>query len=122
MADRYGVTMRTLRFYEEKGFLRPRRVGNRRAYGDMDQRRMAVISKGKEMGFSLEDVCALIEIVESKMSAVDKAKAMRELCNRQLESLRSQLSEISSQISATSTALVEIDTLATDADEPAGRA
>ena len=46
MARAYGVTLRTLRFYEDRNLLRPRRVGNARYYGGVDRARLAMILSG----------------------------------------------------------------------------
>ena len=60
MARAYGVTLRTLRFYEDRSLLRPRRAGNARFYGGVDRARLAMILKGKQLGFTLAEISDLI--------------------------------------------------------------
>ena len=60
MAREFGVTLRTLRFYEDRNLLRPRRVGNARYYGGVDRARLAMILKGKHLGFTLAEIADLI--------------------------------------------------------------
>jgi len=60
MARAFGVTLRTLRFYEDRNLLRPRRVGNARFYGGVDRARLAMILKGKHLGFTLAEIADLI--------------------------------------------------------------
>ena len=60
MARAYGVTPRTLRFYDERNLLRSRRVGNARYYGDVDRVRLAMILRGKQLGFTLAEIADLI--------------------------------------------------------------
>ena len=60
MARAFGVTQRTLRFYDDRNLLRPRRVGNARYYGDVDRVRLAMILKGKQLGFTLAEIADLI--------------------------------------------------------------
>jgi DNA-binding transcriptional MerR regulator len=60
MARAFGVTLRTLRFYEDRGLLRPRRAGNARYYGGVDRARLAMILKGKHLGFTLSEIADLI--------------------------------------------------------------
>jgi len=60
MARAFGVTLRTLRFYEDRHLLRPRRAGNARYYGDVDRARLAMILKGKHLGFTLSEIADLI--------------------------------------------------------------
>ena len=43
MCEAFGVTSRTLRFYEDKGLLTPQRVGLNRIYGRRDRARLAFI-------------------------------------------------------------------------------
>jgi DNA-binding transcriptional MerR regulator len=61
MARAFGVTLRTLRFYEDRRLLRPRRVGNARFYGGVDRARLAMILKGKHLGFTLTEIADLID-------------------------------------------------------------
>jgi DNA-binding transcriptional MerR regulator len=60
MARAFGVTLRTLRFYEDRHLLRPRRAGNARYYGGVDRARLAMILKGKHLGFTLSEIADLI--------------------------------------------------------------
>jgi DNA-binding transcriptional MerR regulator len=60
MARAFGVTLRTLRFYEDRRLLRPRRAGNARFYGGVDRARLAMILKGKHLGFTLAEIADLI--------------------------------------------------------------
>lgn len=56
MAREFEVTIRTLRFYEERGLLHPRRVGAARYYSARDRLHMRMILKGKELGFTLTEI------------------------------------------------------------------
>ena len=60
MAADFGVSLRTLRFYEDRKLLRPRREGNTRLYGAGDRMRMQMILKGKQLGFTLTEISELI--------------------------------------------------------------
>ena len=60
MARLYGVSLRTLRFYEARGLLAPRREGNVRFYGAADRTRMEMILQGKRLGFTLAEINDLI--------------------------------------------------------------
>jgi DNA-binding transcriptional MerR regulator len=54
------VTLRTLRFYEDRGLLSPRREGTARIYDSRDRSRLAVILKGKQLGFTLTEIRAMV--------------------------------------------------------------
>ena len=56
----YEVSLRTLRFYEDKGLLSPRRQGTARFYNGADRVRLELILKGKRLGFTLSEIYVLI--------------------------------------------------------------
>jgi DNA-binding transcriptional MerR regulator len=60
LAREFGVTLRTLRFYEDRGLLSPRREGTARIYDARDRSRLSVILKGKQLGFTLTEIRAMV--------------------------------------------------------------
>lgn len=52
----FGITLRTIRFYEDKGLLAPRRVNGARVYTRRDRARLALILRSKAIGASLADI------------------------------------------------------------------
>ncbi len=60
MSRAFGVSLRTLRFYEDRGLIKPRREGNARYYRAPDRVRMEMILKGKKLGFTLAEIQDLI--------------------------------------------------------------
>jgi DNA-binding transcriptional MerR regulator len=60
MSRAFGVSLRTLRFYEDRGLIKPRREGNARFYRATDRIRMEMILKGKKLGFTLTEIQDLI--------------------------------------------------------------
>ena len=60
MSRLFGVSLRTLRFYEDRGLIKPRREGNARYYRASDRVRMEMILKGKKLGFTLTEIQDLI--------------------------------------------------------------
>jgi DNA-binding transcriptional MerR regulator len=70
VAERTGVTQRTLRFYEEKGLLRPpsRLDGGFRLYSEDDVRRVEQIKRLQTLlGFTLADIKEMVEAEAVKM-------------------------------------------------------
>ncbi len=53
LSREFGVTLRALRFYENKGLISPHRDGLNRLYSQGDRTRLALILKGKKLGFTL---------------------------------------------------------------------
>ncbi len=67
VAERTGVTQRTLRFYEEKGLLKPptRMEGGFRLYSEDDVQRVEQIRRLQGLlGFSLADIKGMVEAEE----------------------------------------------------------
>jgi DNA-binding transcriptional MerR regulator len=60
-----GVTMRAIRFYEAKGLLRPKRVGKARVYSRKDRARLLIVLRGKNLGFSLEDIADYLRLYDA---------------------------------------------------------
>jgi DNA-binding transcriptional MerR regulator len=60
LAEEFGVTTRTIRFYEEKGLLKPRRNGQQRRFAAADRTRLRLILRGKRLGFSLDESAEII--------------------------------------------------------------
>ena len=52
----FGITLRTIRFYEDKGLLSPRRVNGTRVYTRRDRARLALILRSKSIGASLAEI------------------------------------------------------------------
>ena len=69
VADRTGVTQRTLRFYEEKGLLTPadRMEGGFRLYSEADIGRIRLIKQLQQLlGFSLAEIKEMVEAEETR--------------------------------------------------------
>ena len=67
MANAFGVTHRTLHFYEEKGLLTAARVGPMRVYGPEEIQQMAVVNTCRETGMPV----AVIQELLDQLSAAD---------------------------------------------------
>jgi DNA-binding transcriptional MerR regulator len=56
LAKEFGITPRAIRFYESRGLLSPERVGTTRRYSKRDRARLMLILRGRNLGFTIEDV------------------------------------------------------------------
>ena len=64
MCDEFGVTPRTLRFYEAKELISPIREGQKRLFTRRCRARLKLILQGKRFGFSLEDIRQLLNLYD----------------------------------------------------------
>lgn len=62
LAETFDVTPRTLRFYEQRGLLSPTRRGATRLYSAADRARVALILRGKRVGFSLDEIKEMLDL------------------------------------------------------------
>jgi DNA-binding transcriptional MerR regulator len=60
----FGISARTLRYYEEKGLMSPRRNGQERLYSRRDRARLKYVLMGKAVGFSLEEVREMLDLYD----------------------------------------------------------
>jgi DNA-binding transcriptional MerR regulator len=79
LASEFDVTTRTIRFYEEKGLLKPDREGTRRIYSPSDRTKLRLILRGKRLGLSLDESA---EIVLMYGSARNNRKQLEKLIAR----------------------------------------
>ncbi|MET1755953.1 MerR family DNA-binding transcriptional regulator [Novosphingobium sp. RD2P27] len=63
-AKSLGVTMRTLRFYEDKDLIAPQRVGTMRIYSRREIGRMQLILRGKKLGFSIREIKEFLDLYD----------------------------------------------------------
>lgn len=62
LAEAHGVSQRTIRFYEDKGLISPRRVGGQRVYTEHDSKRLSLILRAKAIGTKLSDIRTFLEL------------------------------------------------------------
>ena len=60
-----GVSTRTIRFYEARRLIAPEREKGARIYDRRDRARMYLILRGKNLGFTLEDIREYLELYDS---------------------------------------------------------
>lgn len=65
LAKHFGVTTRTIRYYEDQGMLAPKRQNNIRIYDERDRVRLQLILRGKRLGFSLSEIRETLKLYDS---------------------------------------------------------
>ena len=66
LAAEYDVTLRTIRFYEDRGLLTPERRGTLRVYHPRDKVRLGLILRGKRLGFSLDEIATIVDMYDAE--------------------------------------------------------
>jgi DNA-binding transcriptional MerR regulator len=83
VADRIGLSLRPIRYYEEVGLVTPsgRTQGGFRLYTDDDIERLRLIKQMKPLDFSLEDMRSLLTLLD-RLAAADPGDDQDELLDR----------------------------------------
>ncbi|MBL8564101.1 MAG: MerR family DNA-binding transcriptional regulator [Hyphomicrobiaceae bacterium] len=117
LAEEFDITTRTIRFYESRGLITPRRAGTSRIYSRRDRGRLMLILRGKNLGFSLEDVAEYLKLydidpsqraqtelligkVDAAIADLDAKRADLERSLRDLKELRAKCAEFLRSINA----------------------
>nr|WP_199192920.1 MerR family DNA-binding transcriptional regulator [Sphingomonas deserti] len=90
VADSLGITTRTLRFYEDRGLIEPRRVGTQRIYSKRETARMQLILRGKRLGFSLRDIQEFLDLYDADPQHLEQMRALAGRCRERIEELEAQ--------------------------------
>jgi len=94
LAREFSISARTLRFYEEKGLLEPKRRGEQRLYSRRDRARLAYVLAGKQVGFSLEEVREMLDLYDLGDGQVTHLKVALAKFGERIERLEKQKSDI----------------------------
>jgi len=66
LAEEFGVTHRTIRFYEDRGLITPGRSGSRRMFGTRDRVRLELILRGRRLGFALDEIRRIVDMYDQE--------------------------------------------------------
>lgn len=98
LAKEFGITTRTIRFYEEKGLIKPEREGQRRSYTQADRVRIKLILRGKRIGMSLAECVEVIDLYDPQHnnqqqlhSLINTVQTRRELLLQQRQDIDDML-------------------------------
>lgn len=89
-AKHLGVTMRTLRFYEDKELISPPRVGTTRIYGKREIGRMQLILRGKRLGFSIREIKEFLDLYEVDPEHIGQVRKLAAKVGERIAELRRQ--------------------------------
>jgi len=98
LAKEFDCTLRTLRFYEDKGLLNPRRDGMNRIYNRRDRARLKLVLMGKRVGFSLSEIRSMLDLYDLRDGQVTQLRVALSRFNEQISVLESQRKDIEQAI------------------------
>jgi DNA-binding transcriptional MerR regulator len=105
LADEHGVTLRTLRHYEDVGLLSPERRGTTRVFHQRDRIRLRLILRGKRLGFTLPEIATIVDMYDDKPGEAGQLRYLLE----QIEVRREELAQRRRDIDDTLAELAEVE-------------
>ncbi|MBC2669956.1 MerR family DNA-binding transcriptional regulator [Novosphingobium piscinae] len=110
VAQELGITLRTLRFYENEGLIDPQRVGNRRIYSRREVARIQLILRGKRLGFSIREIKEFLDLYDADPEHQEQMERLAARVRERLVDLRKQRDALDLTIAELTT--IERDALA----------
>jgi len=102
LARDHDVTLRAIRFYEDRGLLTPERRGTQRVYRNRDRIRLGLILRGRRLGFTLDEIARIVDMYDAEPGETGQLRYLLE----QIAARRSELEQRRRDIDQT---LVELD-------------
>jgi DNA-binding transcriptional MerR regulator len=97
LCKEFGITLRALRFYEDKGLLAPRRVNGARVYTRRDRARLALILRAKDIGSPLSEIKRYLDLYgdhgEGRSQQLSYVIDRTDTAIQELEQKRAQIDE-----------------------------
>jgi len=85
----------TIRFYEEKGLIKPQRSpGNQRVYLKKHRARLKMILRGKRFGFSLDEIAEMIGVEEMNMDEIEQIDRSQRFLDKRVKTIQLRRTEL----------------------------
>src|SRR5579875_1915262 len=94
LTQRFDVTPRTLRHYEDIGLLQPERRGSQRLYTERDRVRIQLILRGRRLGFSLPEISEMLALYDVDPTQVTQLRDALHRGDRKLQEIEEQITEL----------------------------
>ena len=94
LAEDLAVTTRAIRFYEAKGLVAPARRGVARSYSRRDRARLMLILRGKNLGFSLEEIARYLKLYDADPAQVAQTQMLLTRIEAAIDDLQLKRSDL----------------------------
>lgn len=90
----FGVSTRTLRFYEDEGLINPERRGRTRLFRPADRRLILEILRGRRIGFTIAEIRDIIRVYKDPPGEVGQLEMLMTKVSQKREELRQKRRDI----------------------------
>jgi DNA-binding transcriptional MerR regulator len=107
LAEEFGVTLRTIRHYEDVGLLSPARRGTQRVFDSRQRIRLQLVLRGKRLGFSLPAIATIVNMYDEQpgeagqlhylLDQIEVRRAELEQMRRDIDDTMLQLDRVASR-------------------------
>lgn len=94
LSEEFGITPRAIRFYEDEELIKPSRQGQSRIYSPRDRARLALILRGKRVGFSLVEIKEMLDLYDMNDGQSTQLTHAIKKFNERINSLERQRGDI----------------------------
>lgn len=105
LAEDFGITLRTIRFYEEHGLVSPQRKGTQRVFHERDRVRLNLVLRGKRLGFPLDEIQKIVNMYDAEPGEVGQLHYLLE----QIDVRRTELEQRRKDIDETLAELNDLE-------------
>ena len=98
LAREFGITPRTIRFWEDQGILAPQREGRNRVFTRRDRARLKMALRGKRLGLSLAEIKDLIGMYSGTEDETPQLIECLRIMSRRREALEQQREDIEAML------------------------
>lgn len=96
----FGVSTRTLRFYEDEGLIHPVRRGRTRLYRPSDRQLVRQILRGRRLGFSISEIREMVQIYSPPPGKIRELNILLEKIEEKRHSLRQKRRDLEDALAA----------------------
>ncbi|MDM7851796.1 MerR family transcriptional regulator [Pseudochrobactrum kiredjianiae] len=90
----FGISTRTLRFYEDEGLIHPLRRGRTRLFRPSDRHLLKQIMRGKRLGFSIAEIHEIIQMYREPPGEAGQLRLLIKRVEEKREDLRQKRRDI----------------------------
>ena len=98
MTREFGISTRTLRFYEDEGLIHPDRRGRTRLYRPADRHLIAQILRGRRIGFTISEIREIVQVYSEPPGEAGQLKLLIRKVEEKRDDLRQKRKDIDETI------------------------